>query len=1131
MASACHRSLRLAIVAVLLFLASPRSGQAEEGFYRFPTLHGDTVVFTAEGDLWTVSTAGGAARRLTTHAAEERQAAISPDGEWLAFAASYDSGREAYVMPLAGGAPRRLTWDGQGVSVQGWTPKGEVLYATQAVVGPLGRRVLRAVDPETLAVRTLPLHDAHEAAFDPVQGTVFFTRLGLQLTGDNARAYRGGALAQLWRFEPGSGAEAVRLASADPADDHRPMWWQGRLVFVSDASGAHNVWSMASDGSDRRQHTFHRDWDVRGANLDAGRVVYQLGADLRLLDLASGDDRRLAIELVSDFDQRRVRRHDEPLSYLSTASLAPAGDALLLTARGRLAKVAPGPQRRVEIAVPAVHRARAGVLSVDGRHVFAITDATGEQEIWRFAADGSAAAEPLTSDGRIHRWSLHPSPDGRWLAHDDKSGRLFLLDLETRANRQIDQGPGVGDDPYAQVVWSPDSKTLALVRADSASQRNQILLYDLATGRLERLTSDRYPSFAPAFSPDGKWLYFLSDRHYVATPGAPWGDRNLGPQFDRRTKVYAYALQPALRFPFQAADELAAGERATASPAQAASDGATPAAAKGGRGKGASAEPAAPTPADELPAIVWSGLADRLYEVPIAPANYRGLLVDQARLYLLDAGSGADAKPSLLTLAIASDGPSPEVFASEVAEVALSKDRKKLYFQKWKSGGAGAMYLVDAGAKAPADLTKAEVRVGDWRLALSPHEEWRQMFVDAWRMHRDFSFDPQHRGVDWAAVRAKYEPLVARLTARGELDDLLAQMASELGILHSQIRPGELPGDEENTELAGLGAELVREEGGARVRHVYRTEAELPSERGPLARAGVDVRVGDLITAVNGRAVTTVPDLAELLADQAGQQVLLEVERGGSTHRVVVLPVSADREANLRYQDWVQATRERVEVAGAGRIGYLHLRAMGAADLATFARELYANLEREGLIIDVRRNRGGNIDSFLIEKLLRRVWGYWAAAGQLPSTNMQQTFRGHVVVLIDQLTYSDGETFAAAVKALGIAPLVGMRTAGAGIWLSDRNALADAGMARVAEFAQFRASDGSWLIEGSGVSPDVEVDNPPHASFRGEDAQLARALAILAERMEAAPRPPLVPGPIGKLGTPGADVERPPGPR
>jgi tricorn protease len=315
---------------------------------------------------------------------------------------------------------------------------------------------------------------------------------------------------------------------------------------------------------------------------------------------------------------------------------------------------------------------------------------------------------------------------------------------------------------------------------------------------------------------------------------------------------------------------------------------------------------------------------------------------------------------------------------------------------------------------------------------------------------------------------------------------------------------------------AMLGAVLERVADGYRIAHIYRTDPDLPGERAPLAQPELDVHEGDTIIAVNGSSVAEARDISDLLLNQAGKQVVLRLRRGAAAPRsVIVSPVSQQTHGAQRYSDWELERSARVLAASQGKIGYLHLRGMGQGDIASFARDFYSHVERDGLIIDVRRNTGGNIDSWIIEKLLRKAWAFWTFADRT-APNMQQTFRGHLVVITDELTYSDGETLAAGVKALKLGTLVGKRTTGAGVWLSSGNTLSDNGVVRAAEMGQYGA-DGSWIIEGVGVAPDVEVDNMPHATFLGADQQLDAALRILQDKIKSQPIPPLAPQKIPAL--------------
>ncbi|SEA99742.1 S41 family peptidase [Alkalimonas amylolytica] len=1070
---------------------------ASDSYFRSPSLQQESLLFTSEGNIWQADLASLRGHRLTTHPTEETQARLSPDGQWLAFVASYEQTPELYVKAASGGVAKRVTFENSRVRLQGWTKDGQLLYATDHVAGPANFWLLKTVDPTSLKTETLPVADAIEGALDSDGQWLYFVQHGLQATGDNARTYRGGAMGELWRYRLGSGQEAELLSAGHQGSVRNPMLWQGRVYFVSDASGNPNIWSMQTDGSDLQQHSHHQDWQVRQAYLNQGRIVYQLGADIHLLDLQSGEDRLLELSIQSDRPHQRERWLDQPLNYLTSAHYAGFGDQVVLTARGKVAIAAKSPARLVEIATPANSRIREAILSQDGKWVYAISDQTGELEIWRYAADGRDEAKQLTKDGNGFRWQLALSPDGNWLAHDDKAGNLWLLNLQTLENTLAFSG-GVGLSPFADIVWSHDSQLIALTHVETRQQRSQVLLYSLAEQKHQLITSSKYESFSPAFSPDGNWLYFLSNRHFRATPGHPWGDRNLGPMFDRRSEIFAVSLKQGAAFPFQPPTELPIAEAvSTEEPAR--------------RGRRAAA----------VSRVDWQGLNQRLWQVPVVAGNYTQLSVTEQRLFVREWSYDAGSSPDLKVIKIDNRDAKIEHYGSAIADYRVSQDGKLLYLRKQQGNGTGPMYVVDIGDREPSDLSSALLNSRQWQLALDPKQEWQQMFRDAWLMQREFLFDKTMRGLDWQDAKARYLPLVERVSDRHELDDVLAQMMGELDALHSQVRGGDYPTQRPTPAAASLGASLETTAAGVRIAHIYRTDPELPAQAAPLAQPGVDARVGDLIRAVNGRTVQTVADVQQQLRNQVGRQVLLDLSRGNHRLQTVAVPVNAGRDHQLRYQDWVFNNAAKVQTASQGQFGYLHLYAMGPNDIANFAREFYANVDKDGLIIDVRRNRGGNIDSWIIEKLLRRAWAFWQPTQGGAYTNMQQAFRGHLVVLTDQLTYSDGETFAAGVKALELGPLVGMRTAGAGVWLTGRNLLTDRGVARVAETPQF-AIDGRYIIEGYGVAPDYEVRNMPVATFRGEDAQLNFAIDYLRGKVQREPiqelkAEPLRPGPAADI--------------
>ncbi len=1075
---------------------------AKAGYYRAPAIHNDTLVFTAEGDLWLAEIKSGqlkssVAQRLTTHPAEEIDASISPDGQWIAFTADYEGATEVYVIPRTGGVAKRLSYENATVAVQGWTVKGEVIYSSNSRQGPPGSWGLVTIDPNTLESQQLPLTDAIEGVVDAQGDYVYFVRFGLQVSTDNVRAYRGGAQGKLWRYQLGSNEEATQLAIDHPGSIREPMIADGQLYFISDASGTDNIWSMPASGGQAQQVTAFEHWEVRSAQLHANQIVFQHGPDIKLLNTADGQIQTLQLNLVSDLPNLREHWDNNPLKLLTSANMAPNTEQVVLTARGRVAIAGNKQLRLVEVNTGTESRTRAAILSDDGKWVYAINDSSGEHEIWRYAADGSDNAKQITDDGEVFRWGLYPSPDGQWLAHDDKAGRLFLLNLNTGKNRKIIDD-NMGLNSYRDVVWSPDSAYLAITRNHVDDLRSRIQLYGIDKGKTEVLTSDKYESYSPAFSVDGDWLYFLSDRNFIPSPGSPWGDRNTGNQFDRRTEVYAYALNEQALFPFQAVTELSTKKTDK------------------------SADQDKPAEQAKKTDVQWSGLKDRLWQVPVPAGNYFKMLINEQFIFLADVASGPDTKPEIKSLKLAFEA-TLKPFTNEVEDFQLSQDGQNMLVRKAGADNAN-MFIVPAVEAFPAEAKDAQLVTQTWQLLLKPQQEWQQIFYDTWLMHRDSLFDANMRGLDWEQVREKYHVLLDRVTDRYELNDVLAQMTGELNSLHSQVRGGDVPTDTESPKAATLGAHLVQAESGVLIQTIYQHDPELPAMASPLALASVDARDGDVIVKVNGVATATVADVGRQLRNQAGKQVLLELKRGKNTHQTLVQPVSSRDDVRLRYQHWVSGKKTAVE-QNHNDIGYLHLYAMGSGDFADFTREFYALYEKPALIIDVRRNRGGNVDSLILEKLLRRNWMYWQAPRGQANANMQQSFGGHLVVLADQFTYSDGETFTAGVKAMGLGTVIGKQTAGAGVWLSGRNRVSDNGIARVAEYPVFDVN-GNWVVEGRGVSPDIEVNNLPHATFMGEDAQLDAALKYLQQKLVDEPIKPFKAKEFPAVDQPAMDVKR-----
>jgi tricorn protease len=1064
------------------------------GYYRQPSLHEHTIVFIAEGDLWKVSDSGGVATRLTSHPGDESSPRISPDGESVAFTATYEGPTEVYVMPLSGGLPSRVTYDSARTAVVGWTPTPpHRVIASTTRYSTLPNTQLILIDPSDASHTLIPLAQASDGVFDPSGGTLFFTRLPFQ--GSQTKRYKGGTAQNIWRFTSGD-PEARPLTADFPGTSTSPMWWQGRIYFNSDRDGTMEIWSMAPDGSDVRQETSHnaeneRFLDVRGPAMDSsgktGRIVYQLGADLWIFDPADKTTRRLAIRLDSDFDQTRDVWVKKPMDYLTAYAISPDGSRAVLTARGQVFVAHREGGRLVEVSRRPGVRYRNARFMPDGS-ILALSDESGEVEFWRLPANGLGERTRLTGDGRILRWEGIPSPDGRFIAHHDKNFRLFIFDVASGENRLIDENPM---DNFSRLAWSPDSRYLSYI-ASARNLNRQVKIYDTRDGRSHFATTDRFDSHDAAWSRDGDWLYILSDRNISTVVPSPWGALQPEPFFDRKTRVYALALRPGLTFPFKPWDELTEPRKKPEQAPKPAGD-----ASVDGQKEGKDEQPPEPR------AIDFEALTERLHEVPIPPGNYSSLAVAEKRIFFLSTPSEPNAKGDLAFVEVANRDIEIKTLAKKVDRYDLSADGGSILL---RSGDLLA--IIDASAAPSLDLSKSKLNLDAWTFAIPPREEWRQMFVEAWRLERDYFYDTEMHGMDWVAMRDRYLPLVDRVATRAELSDLISQMVAELSALHIFVRGGDLRTGPDNVPVGMLGARFTRdpEAGGFRVQHIYESDPDEPHRKSPLARPGVDVRVGDVILSVNGKPALESPHIGRLLRNEVGRQVLLEVRPagGGDTRRVIVTPISAADEEDLRYHEWEYTRRRIVERESAGDFGYIHLRAMGGSDMNEFAKGFYPVFNRKGLIIDVRHNRGGNIDSWLLSRLLRKAWFFWSGRVGEPVWNMQLAFRGHVVVLCNERTASDGEAFTEGIRRLGIGHVIGTRTWGGEIWLSADNFLVDGGIATAAEYGVY-GPEGVWLIEGHGVEPDEVVDNLPHATFNGDDAQLRAAIAYLRRKVQEQP--------------------------
>ncbi|MEQ8703947.1 MAG: S41 family peptidase [Phaeodactylibacter sp.] len=1049
------------VLSLLISLAQ-LPAQGFEGYYQYPDLHDNTIVFVAEGDIWKVPIEGGLAQRLTTHAEEEQNPIIAPDGKTMAYSATYEGPAEVYTMPLDGGLPTRRTYS-EGSKAVGWTPDGKVIYSA-GEFSKLPTSQLLTLDLETKQRSIVPLSSAYHGIQNE-DGVWFFVQM--PDFNENIKRYQGGTARQIWKYDGQN--EAVKLTTGHLGESFNPMWHEGRLYFITDRDGIQNIWSMDAEGQGLKQHTRHTEFDVRSANLDNGKIVYQHAADLLLLDIASGDYNKIDIRLVSDLEHLQETWVENPSKYITSVHPNPAGDQVVVTARGRVFVVPVAGGRTLSFAGQddTVIRNRDAVFSHDGEHLITLSDQSGEFEFVQLPADGSGEASPITTDGQRLRYQGVPSSDGKWIAYDDVENNMYVLNINTGASKLISTNQqGIRD-----FSWSPDNQWLAFVQRAS-NRMYQIKVYNVNDGSLFDLTTDRSNNHSVEWSPDGKFIYFLSDRGFQNLMGSPRDARLGGVYWDKSESAYHVPLKQSYRSPFREKDEL--------------------------MGKGKEDEATTDT---LIVAIDKEGIKSRNIKVPIPEGNYNDLEVNDKAIYLLVEETGSGSNSHLKAVKITNEDAKLTDMASGITSFELTQNGEKMLIEKGDS-----YHLVDAGTGS-VNLNAGKIDFSGCKFSINPREDWKQLYKDAWRMERDYFYDKNMHGVDWEAMYEKYLPLVDRVATRNELNQVLARLVGELSVLHANAGGGDIPSDDQYIGVASLGANTSRDEanGGYRIDYIYQGDpdyADFGDWRSPLKDPYLDIQEGDIITKVNGRDALSAIDLGALLRNQAGKQLRLTIKRGNTSKEVVVKPRGGSYW--LRTMDWEYHNRLKVEKESNDQIGYLHMNAMGNWDIGHFYREFFPVIHKKGLIIDARFNAGGYTDAIILEKLLRQPFMYLKDRTGEPYCRMDQSFSGHIVVLANERTGSSGESFLIGIKQLGLGTIIGKRTWGGQVWLNEKNKLTDKGV-MTAPMHGVYGPEGEWLVEGRGFEPDIELDNLPHETFNGKDAQLDAAIKLLREKIAEGP--------------------------
>jgi tricorn protease len=1081
-----------ATVVTVILIAS---ASAQTKLLRFPDIHGDRVVFSYGGDLWTAPASGGTATRLTAHPGVELFAKFSPDGKWIAFTGQYDGDEQVYVIPAAGGEPKQLTfypargpltprW-GYDNQVYGWTNDGKsIVFRSLRDSWTLPIARLYTVPVTGGPAEPLPMPEAGSGAFSPDGAKLVYSPQSRDFRSE--KRYSGGQANKLYLFDLKT--FETKLISDNPRPNRDPMWIGNTIYFDSDRDGHFNLYAYDVGSGTTTQVTRHQPWDVRWPSADRqGRIVYELDGELHVFDTKVKKDSAISITVPDDGLNRRPS-HISVANLIEDFSLSPKAERVLFGARGDIftAPIEKGQTRNLSHSSGAHDKWPR--WSPDGSRIAFISDQSGEEEVWVVAQDGSSVPEQLTTGGKAFRYAPEWAPDGKRIAFSDKDGKIFVLTL---ADRKLIQ---IVDTPFGQIrdySWSPHGNHLAFSMANNTGFRS-IYIWSASDGQVRKVTDELFNAYGPAWDPQGNYLYYVSDREFA--PQISGIEFNFAS--NRSIGIFALALRKDVKNLFPPEN-----------------DEVTVTKEQGEKPKGQEKKEAEAKPADLV--IDFDGLGSRVTRFPIEPNNYAGLSAKTGHLlYFIGSpfyyGRQSDHPTSLRIYSFKDR--KETTLADDVRGYALSDDGSKVLV----AGPGGSYSLYDATPQG--DKSKKAISTAGLGMDRVPAEEWNQIFNEVWRRYRDFFYVPNMHGYDWEALREQYRPLLKYVAHRSDLNYVISEMIAELTVQHAYVEGGDIPlPPRPRVALPGARFELDRKAGRFKIAKIFQGQNEEEIYRSPLTEVGVNVSVGDYVLAVNGEELTANDDPYRLLKNKADTPVQLTVNKEPTitgARTVTYRPITS--ESDLIYLEWVNGNRRKVSETTGGRVGYIHIPDMGAAGIREFIKWYFPQISREGLVVDVRANGGGNVSQMLIERLRRKLLalGYSRTFGEA-TTYPGDVFVGPMAAILNENSASDGDIFPAMFREAGLGPLIGKRSWGGVVGISNRGPLIDGGSIFVPEFG-FANTAGQWIIEGHGVDPDIEVENDPKSEIEGRDPQLERAVAEVMKKLKdnAVKLPPRPPSPV-----------------
>lgn len=1059
------------VTAIALAAVAQSAPSVDMRLLRWPTVHGETIVFTYATDLWVAKLDGGYARRLTSHPGTEGRAKISPCGRWIAFTASYEGNPDVYVMPIEGGEPKRLTFDPEPDNVLNWTPDGKIMYASTAGNFMLDQQRLWIVDPAGGPSTRTPIAEISEGSLTPDGTRLVYTRKASH--NFSWRRYRGGTQGRISIFDLTKNTYSELPARREQS--YWPMVVGDDIFYVSDRNQATlNLYRYNLRTRREQQLTRFTDADVRWPSTDGKTIVYERDGFLFAYDIPSGNIRRVNPKVRGDFLVTRpvFRRLAD---NITSVSISPSGARVVVEARGELFSLPAKTGEVRNMTRTQGVRERWPRWSPDGKTIAYVSDASGNYEVHVQPQMGGEPDQLTTAGLPID--GIAWSPDSKRIAVTTEANELYLLEVESKKLTKVYRARfGIGGFDF-----SPDNKWLAYVY-QGENGFGQIFLYEIATGKSTRVTDDRYDDSGVTFDLNGKYLYFRSARTFRPS----FGLYEFSLKVENAHRVYAVPLAKEAGNPlFPPSDEEPSAP--AASPPQAQKDP-PPAAAPSGSGQ-------PPAPRGPEVKVDFDGIQERVFPLPMPAATYQSLV--GANNGVLFFNQGNFAKFDFGTREVTQLATSPIL-----GPVSFNPTRTKMaYFM------ANTLGIVDVRPGiAPG---QGRVDTAGVETVIEPRQEWRQIYWEAWRYFRDNFYDPDMMGLDWEALGKRYEEYLPHVAHRNDLNYVLSMLISELGTGHANVGGGDVGISAPAVPVGQLGVDYAVEGDFVKMVKIYRGTNYSESDRGPLGEPGMDVRDGAYLLAIDGVEVNRNVNPHALLVGKVGRSVVLTINdkpsrEGGRTIRV--RPIGSERA--LRYREFVEDARRRVDEASNGRIGYMHVPNTATEGAIEFIRGFYSQWNKDALIVDERWNGGGFIQPWFVDTLARRIR---AGIQQRNGADSQDAVahEGPKAMLINGYAGSGGDFFPWMFRQSRLGPLIGTRTWGGLVGISGSAPLVDGGFLTAPEFAIFDRETLQIIAENTGIDPDIEVDARPDLWAQGRDPQLERAVEYLLDQLKRTPpRPP-----------------------